>query len=500
MKNLVLFFLIIVFPINSFGQKSPIKYGKLSDEEIELTNYRNADAVILCDYGTYSFDAHTGYLFFYYSRHLRIKILTEEGLKHATQEVPFYDIKAATFYNQSRAYELRAQTINLDDKGKLQKTRQKFKDSYESGADSVFNNTIIMNFTDVKVGSIIEYEIKIPTIEVVNPAPWYLQYDIPVLHNELRVLSPDYINYSGKTYNVEYMDKSEISHINSLITYRRGSINIQAYQIQFIKKDISPILTDAPNEERMYIKIMLDEASVKSSLPGIEHLFRSTNPEYKYLDKAQKSSTMLPSGYILYINPTLESLPEQMLKDPDFGPPLNIYMDIQDTIFKLTKNIKDEKEKAWFIYDFISSNMEWNGVCRPYVEPAFSKLTLKILTKIKGNSNNLNRSLNKPFEKQKGSNAEINFILINALRKVGINANPVLTGTKDFAILDPEFFNMHQFNHVVASVEIGEETFIMDATHKDGKPFLNQVDINKVGLVIKMKSAYWINIDQIDEP
>ncbi len=500
MKNHIALLLIVIFPFIVYAQKSPLKYGKLSEEEIELSSYGNADAIVLYDYGTYSFDAHTGYLFFYSSRHLRIKILTENGIKYATQKIPFYDIKAATLYNQSRAYELRGQTININTNGKLQNTRLKIKDSHETGPDEVFNNMLTLNFKDVKVGSIIEYELKMPTIEIVNPSPWYLQYELPVLHSELRVISPEYINYSGKTYNVDHMDLAEVTHSTSLITYRRGSLNTQTYQIQFIKNNIPPAPIDTPNEDRMYIKIMLDRASRRYSIPGIEYLFRATNPEYKYLDRSLKSSALTSSGYILYISPTLETLPLRMLKDPDFGPPLNIYMDIQDTIFKLTKDIKAPEEKAWFIYNFISSNMDWNGVYRSYVEPAFSNITMKILSKIKGNSNNLNRSLDRPFEKQKGSNAEINFILINALRKAGFDANPVLTSTKSFSILDPEFFNMHQFNHVLARVEIDDKIYIMDANIVDGKPLFEQLDMNNVGLVIKMNEAFWMDIDEVDEP
>lgn len=497
MKTLAILILILFLMHPCFSQKVPVKFGKISQEEIELSSYGNADAVILCDYGTMHLDGKTDFLYLYRFRHLRIKILTREGLKFARQSIPFYDLKAADHFKSNRVYELKAQTINVDSNGKIIKSRLKGKNEQVGEADEAYNNVLELEFPDVQVGSIIEYEINIPTIEIVNPDVWYFQHAIPVIHSELRILCPGNINYKAKTYNA-VLDIAETTNEYIIVGYRTGSRTYNGYQIRLVKKNVAAADNDMPSNDRMYQKIMLEYADQQNAIPGIETLFKATDPNYKYKDRAEKMSTLTNSSYILYREPNLESLPEKMLKDREFGPPLSLPYEIDDTIKTLTADCIDKNDKLETIYSFISKHMIWNGCYRTFVNPALSKFTQKIIAKT--DSPNLNKSLIKPFEKQNGTNAEINFILINALRRAGFNANPVLASTVDNGSLDPEFFNLHQFNHVLALLELEEEVILLDAVlNADGISKLNAREIYPKGLVIKEKEAYWVDIpDQYD--
>lgn len=494
MKNIfVLCFLsFCVYSVDA--QKPPLKYGKLDESEIILTEYQNYDAVVLCDYGIYSFNAQIGPLYFYYTRHLRIKILTEEGLKYAKQSIGFYDLKMAEYFKNNRVYELQAQTLNVNNSNKIVKSKVKSKHCIEQGADADFNNVLQINFPDVKIGSIIEYKINIPTIEVVNPPSWVFQHEIPVLYSELRVICPEYIQYSGKLYNMDHLDISEKTFQTRAVNYPRGSYSYQAYIMQFAKANIPAADVNTPDLDRMRLKIMLDFASQKLTIPGVQYLFRACEREYKFKDRAEKNMTLTNNSFILYKKPDLSKLSQKMLKDPYFGPPLTIHMGLNDTILKLTKNIKNSNAKVKTIYDFVSGHMEWNGKKRTFVDPTLSKLILKVASKVSNDKANLNKSLSKPFEKQIGTNAEINFILINSLRKAGLKAHPVLVSTKDYSYLDVEFFNLHQFNHVVALVELNDNYVILDAVLTENGPLIEAVEMNNVGLVIKPNEAFWITI------
>jgi hypothetical protein len=499
MKYPVILLITSLFTFSSLAQKAPVKYGKISDEEIHLNAYQSSGAVILCDYGTYHYDARLGQLYLYFTRHLRIKILTSDGLKYATQKIPFYDLKSATYFRNNRVFELRAQTLNINAKNEVKRDKVKPKNYTVTGPDTNFNSMLTIKFPNVAVGSIIEYEIKIPTIEVVNLPEWIFEQDIPVIHSELRVISPEYIQYTGKAYRVDYLDVSETKYQTSVLSYPRGSISYQSYQMQFVKSNIPAASPGTPYYERMRLKIMLDFASQKITIPGIPYLFRATEREYKYKDRAEKDMTLTNNSYILYKKPDLETLPKKMLKDPYFGPPLNIHMGINDTINSLIKGNTNDEEKIQIIYHFISNHMSWNGVYRSYVDPALSKFMLKIISQVSNDKAKLNKSLSKPYDKQIGTNAEINFILINALRKAGIRANPVLVSTLDNSFLDPELFSLQQFNHVVALVEINNKSIILDAVHTNDGPVPSTQKLNSIGLVVKTDEAYWITLQEESE-
>jgi len=133
------FFYLIVFTLVSVGQRPPMKYGKVEEKEIALTNYQGADAVILCDYGEYKFNGLTGVVYFEFTHHLRIKILTEAGLRYATQQIHYYDLQSACYPPYNKSYELRAQTLNVNEKGKVVASKVKFKSKVLSKPDETFN-------------------------------------------------------------------------------------------------------------------------------------------------------------------------------------------------------------------------------------------------------------------------------------------------------------------------------------------------------------------------
>lgn len=386
------------------------------------------------------------------------------------------DLIASSHFKSNRVYELRAQTININSDGKIIKSRLKAKDEQIGSPDNNYMNILEIEFPDVRVGSIIEYEVNIPTIEVVNPEPWYFQQSLPVIHSELQIFCPENINYAVKTYNA-VLDIAETIDQTILIGYQTGSRNYHGYQIQLVKKNIPAADIDIPDYERIYQKIILEFAGLEPYVPYIERLFKATDPNFKFKNKTAKQATFQNNSYILYKQPSLTSLPEKMLKDPEFDPRPSLPSEIGDSIRALTANVNDKHEQINIIYNFISKHMTWDGTFRTSVNP------------------NQNISLSKPFKSQEGTNAEINFILINVLRRAGFNANPVLASTKDNGSIDPEFFNLHQFNHILALVEIDGEDILVDAVHNEnGISILENQEIYPVGLVINEKEAYWINI------
>ncbi|MBN1117425.1 MAG: DUF3857 domain-containing protein [Bacteroidales bacterium] len=496
-----LIFVALLIPIVSQSQKAPIKYGKVDSFEVSLKNYQDADAVILCDYGTYNFDASSGPVFFYFTRHLRIKILSEEGLKHAQQTIPFYDLSKSIYYRYSNIYDLKAQTLNPRSNGKTQKTKVKFKSLLNIPADEDYNASVTINFPDVQVGSIIEYVVKIPTIEMVNPPEWYFQYDIPVLRSELVLTAPEDVQYSAKIYNFDMLDDFDQKNLVSSVGYTRGIVSYQAYRMRFTMYKVLPLTLDTEdpmyNASRMQLKLMLVYASRKFLFPGMELLIRAMEPDFKYKDKAEKNSTLSNPAFVLYKAPTLEKIPEELMKIPEFGLPLDLNIGINDTIRTLTKDCKTETDKLNVIYDFVSNGMNWNGRYRVFVDLGYSGFMTKILSRF--SVEKLNPTLNKPYKNQTGTSSEINFILINLLRKVGLKADPVLVSTLDNGLVDTSFFNLHQFNHVVARVTADNRTYLLDAVLTKDGPIISTQIMNEFGMVVRKDEAFWISLSNNEE-
>jgi len=490
-------FFLFVCTVISVGQRAPVKYGKLEEKDTAFRFYQGADAIILCDYGQYVFNGKTGVVYFDFTRHLRIKILTEAGLRYATQQIPYYDLHTATYYPYS-PYELRAQTLNVDKKGKVIKSKVKPKQMVKTKPDEDFNASLTINFPDVKPGSIIEYEITIPTIETVNPAPWMVQYDLPSLWNELRIITPQEFNYAIKQYNIEYSDVYEFKSIATSIYLPGRSFVYNANQFQFIRENV-PALHYSGNDidynnSRMFVKFILDYASKSFLFPGMTELFKATDPEFKYLSRTEKQLTLENAGFILYKRPNLLKIAKDLIKSERFGLPLILNMGLNDTIEKLTARFNTGEEKVMAIYHFVRNQTEWNNRYRIFVDAGLPLFLLKLADKFTKEPVKMNTGLQKVIHNNKGTSSEINAILINMLRSAGFQTNPVLVSTLNNCYLDTSFFNLHQFNHLIAAVEVDDREILLDAVKKDDGSIMTSDLMNEFGLLIELRSARWIQV------
>jgi hypothetical protein len=85
MKPSILLICLLVLPVLCFSQKDPIKFGKISLDELEMKAYEpdtSASAVVLCDYGYFqAIDLK-------FTRVIRVKILKKEGYNWANWVFP----------------------------------------------------------------------------------------------------------------------------------------------------------------------------------------------------------------------------------------------------------------------------------------------------------------------------------------------------------------------------------------------------------------------------
>ncbi|HET6559532.1 MAG TPA: hypothetical protein VFG54_19570 [Prolixibacteraceae bacterium] len=165
------------------AQKAPIKYGKISQADLEMKYYpsdTSAPAAIICDYG------HFNAVSTEFVRTLRIKIFKKEGTVWANQIFPV-----------SSKTDVKGITYNLEN-GEIVESKLK--------SESVFQERVIDDYSririampNVKEGSVIDMEFRLMGL----PGEWRFQEEIPVAWSELIIEDSPYLLFQKNFFGFE---------------------------------------------------------------------------------------------------------------------------------------------------------------------------------------------------------------------------------------------------------------------------------------------------------
>lgn len=179
---------------NVIAQKSPIKFGVIPMEDMTMKVYpadTTAPAVILTDFGRAEMSILTTSVRMNFERHIRIKILKNDGLEWANAKIRLdHD---GTGSAEERVTNLKASTFNLVD-GKIVETKM----SKDAVFKEKFNKyTTHQKFTlpDVKVGSVIEYSYTVSSQYFTSLPNWQFQHSIPTRWSEFWAIFPQEFVY-----------------------------------------------------------------------------------------------------------------------------------------------------------------------------------------------------------------------------------------------------------------------------------------------------------------
>ncbi|MCF8368106.1 MAG: DUF3857 domain-containing protein [Bacteroidales bacterium] len=382
MKKLIALssFILLFISFQLSAEKPPIKFGKVSLEEVQMTSYEadtSAPAVILCDYG--EFRSTT----FQFTRVLRIKILKKEGYEWANKKFKTREKTSVHGY-----------TFNLVD-GEIEKTKLKSESIFkENVTDDVYRLRVSM--PNVKVGSVIDLEF----IHGGIPWEWYFQTTIPVVRSELIIEPTAYITFRTNFSGFEPLSLSSSTHW-------LGE-NMPAFKPEPYMNSTENYLT----------KIDFDVLEI--SFPGYFYESYTTSWEdlSDYLnDHSFFGEALRNSGY-------MNSLAKEIK--------LMNLTNKEDLLLAAYEKIKD---------------FNWNGNERLYTS---------------------HTSINVAYKERTGNSAEINLALVQLLRKLDFTVTPVVMSTRDNGILSLVNPSLQKLNYVIAKVELGDKTYLIDATEKNG--------------------------------
>lgn len=441
--------------------KSPVKFGKISPEDFDLSKHHfdtSVNAVVIADIGSSYFEGNNkGWFTLYFKRQKRVKILNRNGFNAANEDVVLY----SKGQDEEKVENLKASTYNLED-GKVVETRL---DNSSLFKEKLSNNLVRKKFTfpAVKENSIIEFSYTLSSDFLFNLQPWTFQDEYPCLWSEYQVAIPDFFNYVslGQGYVPYFINKATSSYKSYNVLERGESLSERDNHVA--------IMANVTNT-RWVIK---DVPAIK------EENFTSTLKNHLSKIEFQLSQYRFPNSPVKVIMGNWVSASEDLMKDEDFGLPIEKENNwLNDDLKTILAGSSDQLEIARKIYSFVRNNF----TCTNY------------------NDLKLNTSLKTIFKNKNGSVADINLLLVAMLRHQDIKTDPLLLSTRQHGVANELYPIMNRFNYVIAAAHIADNTYYLDATRPLGFGKLAGECYNGVGRVIsKEPSAVYFETDSLKE-
>jgi len=426
MKIRLLFLLTLLSCTIAYAQPSS-KFGVVKPEDFKVQSSlidSSTNAIVLFDVGSCSFEGNNnGWFSIKYTKHTRIKILNKNGYNAATIKEVLYVADAA---REEKMDDIKASTFNLVNNAVVE-TRLNKSDIITSRFIRNFNRKVF-TLPAIKEGSIIEFTYTVHSEYIRYLRPWKFESEYPCLYNEYTVAIPDIFSYLAdlrenvplKLTRDEYFNTFMISDDEGTAMSSRQTFTARATitESKWVAKDI-PSVKDEPFLRTIDNCISKIDFQLKEiRIPG-QPVNNKYNSWQKVCDVLRKNEYF---GDQIYAN-------HHWLNDP-----------VNELIGHTTDTVAIIKK----VYEYVRDN--------------FSK------TKDEGIYLSDDNSLKDVFNNRKGSAAELNMLLIAMLKKLKINAEPVVLSTTDNGLAHPVYPIITEFNYLIAYVNAGNKDYFLDAS------------------------------------
>ncbi|MFD1871911.1 DUF3857 domain-containing protein [Hymenobacter bucti] len=408
----------------------PLKFGQPDLADFEAKNFvadSGAAAVVLCDYGNSQFSSTAGNLVITTERTTRIKILKKAGYEYATVEVPLY-------HRDERAEKLghlQGFTYLRGADGTITKTKLEASNTFE---EKRTKNLLVRKFTlpNVQEGAVIEYSYLVTSTFFDNYQDWTFQHDIPTRWSEYRTSIPQVYHYKilFQGYLPLTTNEASVGSVNLLLTNRLSEgagagagMAVGTTGLQMSTEQHRWVVRNAP-------------------------AFR------------EEPYSTTPNDYLARL--TFELAGTQM--------PNEKYRDLTDSWTKKNKVLLESEQfgKAFTSSKFLTSEVQ--PLLAKYPDPAARAAAVRdlVVKAVKYDGTNTywaTGPLKRSYELHRGTAADVNLLLIAALREAGLPVEPVLLSTRRHGAVSKEFPLLEQFNYVVALVTLPDQKeLLLDAT------------------------------------
>jgi len=422
-------FVLFVLQVNVLiAQVKPIgKLDKITAKDFSVQSPvvdANANAVVLADIGSTDFEGNNnGDFTLVFKEHKRILLKSRNAFDDATIKIPIY--LGASTVEEEKLDEIETTTYNLENgvivETKLDKASI-FKEKYNK-----VSTIRKFTFPNIKEGSIIEYKYTIK-----SPYYWYLrgwnfQGKYPVLWSQYQVIIPPMFTYLPMQQGfLKYtIDSSKLLFKSYTILDNTSNA--------FSRSDVYSISGDA----RFSLWAIKDVPAFK------EEGYVSSYKNYFSRISFQPISIKYSETNIRRLMKDWFSTVDDMMKDPDFGLPIS-------------------ENNTWMNDDF--KQAIGSSIDKQAVEKIFNHIRDQYKC-IDHDALWMSQPLKKTFQTKTGNVADINLLLVAALKHFGFNSCPVILSTRDNGKVNSSMPLLNEYNYVLAKVTINDESYLLDASH-----------------------------------
>jgi hypothetical protein len=442
MKKLIAFSLLCFVSLTAYAQD--FKNGEINFEDYNFDKKKidsNANAVVLKEYGTarLQLDDVEGRLIVIFQYHVKLKIYNKEGFDKAVIVIP----RHKNGDRMEEVSEISATTYNAEG-DKLIPTEMGKKAIFDENKSKYLSLT---KFTlpNIKEGSIIEYSYQLQSPFIFNFKTWEFQDDVPKVSSEFVAYIP--ANYN---YNVVLRGFKKL-------TDQKGDISKECIRLNGTPIDCSKMTYTMNN------------------IPAfITEEFMTAPSNFKSAIYFELSDVQLLTGGKQNYTKSWKDVDYELVTDRTVGGQMkrkDLFKDLMPVILKGATN---DFAKANAIYNYIKKQLKWNNYYAFHSEEQMKSV----------------------LENRSGNVADLNFALISALAAANLDVEAVLLSTRENGIANKLFPVITEFNYIVAKVNIGDKSYLLDAS-EPLLPFglLPLRCINDQGRVINLKKpSYWIDL------
>ncbi|WP_460612821.1 hypothetical protein [Hymenobacter seoulensis] len=422
--------LLLAAPTILKAQEVPLRFGKLDAKEdaVILSRPDSAAAEILCDFGQSKLKGGQDGFEWFFERTVRMIVRKKAGYDNATVRVELYH--DPDYSRKEQIQQLKGFTYNLNGKD-LSKDPLKTEAVFSRKLDDR-HSEYAFTLPNVREGSILEFTYVVRSPFWINLQDWQFQQHIPVRWSEYRVQIPGFMAYKEMTRSYIPFAVNETGSTSYSTAYRETTDNgyggtsaaaDQAYNIstqaltrRWVLKDVPPFKAE--------------------SFLTTEHDYLS-RVDFE-LERVQFDPNRAPS----YIVGTWAQIEKELLEREAFGQYLQRSSPLASGATAL-RTIPDPSARAAAVRLLIQQAVGYNG-----------RTSMHALNTPK-----------KVQELRQGNSAEINLLLIHALREAGLDAQPLLLSTRSHGKIQTEMPALNQFNYVAAHVTLpGNKQLLLDAT------------------------------------
>lgn len=424
-----------------------LKWGKPTDAELKMTEYaddKDADAVVLYHKTDVYYNFVNGDFKVYYDVRTRLKVLKPDGKRVADKSINYVENENNRMRKEVITG-LKAVAYNLEN-DKLVKTKMEQSMVHRERLDKNMKQ-LKFSVPQVKVGTVIEYEFCLESDIYYDIYSWYAQSDIPVLYTCYNLAIPEWLGFNIEETGGWPMEK-KLDGGSLKLTAGNASEFVTTKEYHFNANHLPALKQDG------YVWCTENYGNkVTAELRGI------------YIPGAiQKNYTS-----------TWADINVQLLEDNDFGGRLKNSSPLKaDIVAAGIPDIADKRERFAAVWKMLKSKVRWNG------DYAF-----------------WGKSASKVLKEGTGTNADINFLLINMLHDANIDAVPVVLRTRDRGFLPLTHASLKFLNTFVVAIHTDESRWdYFDASAEDG--YLNTLPaillVERARILDKDGQGDWVDL------